>query len=74
MVEKLLLQLCYTVIQLPFKGFKKLLGGGGGRLPPLPPPPSVRYCLVLNFVPMKTKITYQISITNRQYVKGVKSI
>jgi hypothetical protein len=28
MVEKLLLQLCYTVIQLPFKGFKKLLGGG----------------------------------------------
>ena len=31
MVEKLLLQLCYTVIQLlAFKDFQKLLRGGGG--------------------------------------------
>ena len=38
MVEKLLLQLCYTVIQLPFKGFQNLFGGGG--FPPPPPPCS----------------------------------
>ena len=43
MVEKLLLLLCYTVIQLSFKGSQKLVGGGGGRrqLPlsfPLCPP------------------------------------
>ena len=31
MVENILLQLCYTVIQLSYKGFQKLLGGGGGR-------------------------------------------
>jgi hypothetical protein len=30
MVENILLQLCYTVIQLSYKGFQKLLGGGGG--------------------------------------------
>jgi hypothetical protein len=29
MVEKLLLLLCYTVIQLSFKGSQKLVGGGG---------------------------------------------
>ena len=32
MVEKLLLQLCHTVLQRSLKDFKKILGGGGGVL------------------------------------------
>ena len=43
MVEKVLLQLCYTVyIQLSFKGFQKLVGGGEGRVQS---PYSVRHCI-----------------------------
>ena len=47
MIEKLLLHLCYTVIQLSFKGFPKWLGGES-------PPPLNIYCLANN----RTYISY----------------
>ena len=41
MFVKLLLQLCYTVIQIQFKSFQKLFGWAVGPLPCPSPPPSL---------------------------------